>query len=426
VSYDADTVSTGTFPVARVRPRGRDLIRALLQPNFRSYSAGQLIATTAVWIQRVSQDWLVLELTRSAALVGMLLVLQFGPILMFGLWGGVFVDRHSTRRTLLVTQSGAAVVSAALAVAGLVGWMSTPLIFVCVGVVGLLSVVDQPARQVFVSELVDAHALPNAISLNSSVFQVGTMIGPAVGGLLLPFGASWAFLVAAVLAVTGVAALVLIRPGTLVGRPRAPRARGQIMEAVRYSCRKPPIFWTLLLLVFVSLIGLNWPVLLSAAAARVFASGATGYGLYTSALGVGALVGALFSLRRAHSSVASVYIATAGFMAFKSASAFAPDQVLFVVLVAIAGAFSILMWTAANSLLQASSNLSIRGRVMSLYLLIAVGGQALGGPLLGWITQQAGPQTGLAVSGGIPLVATAVLGVTLGLTNRHRKGCEGG
>ncbi len=195
--------------------------------------------------------------------------------------------------------------------------------------------------------------------------------------------------------------------------------KGQIAEALRYCRRKPAIFWTLLLLVFVSLVGLNWPVLLTGMADRVFFSGAAGYGLYTSMVGAGALLGALLSLRRQTVSLRSVYLATALFMTLKLASSFAPEPISFVVLLALAAAGSILMWTAANTLLQFSSNRRIRGRVMSLYLLIAVGGQAFGGLLLGWIVEHAGPRVGMAVSGGIPLAACLVIGGVLALRARR-------
>ncbi|MFT4136432.1 MFS transporter [Microbacterium sp.] len=411
---------TEALPVPDRHPRGRGLVRALGIPSFRTYIGGQLASTIAVWTQRIAQDWMVLELTGNVAAVGALVLFQFGPMLLFGMWGGVVVDRHATRRILFLTQSGALLVSVALAVLALSGHLSTASIFVAVTVVGLLSPLDQPARQIYVSELVEPGDLPNAISLSSTTFQVGTMAGPALGGLLLPLGPQWAFLASAGLSVIALLALLAIPRSSLLPRERAPRAKGQIAEALRYCRRKPAIFWTLLLLLFVSLVGLNWPVLLTGMADRVFGSGSTGYGFYTSMVGAGALLGALLSLRRRSVSLRAVYLATAGFMTFKLLAAFAPEPVSFVTLLALSAAGSILMWTAANTLLQFSSNRSIRGRVMSLYLLIAVGGQAIGGLLLGWIVEHAGPRAGLAVSAGIPLLACLGIGGFLLIRARRR------
>ena len=401
---------TEAFPIATRRPRGADLVRALAAPAFRVYAGGQLASTMAVWVQRIAQDWMVLDLTGDVAVVGALVMFQFGPTLLLGMWGGVVVDRFATKRILLLTQGGAVVISLTLAVLAFAGQLSTVAIFGAVLVIGLLTLLDQPARQVFVGEIVEPSELPNAISLNSTTFQVGTMVGPALGGLLLPLGAQWAFLASCVLAILAFGAMTAIRSAAIRPQARAVRAKGQILEGLRYCRRKPAIFWTLLLLVFVSLIGLNWPVLLAGMADREFHSGGAGYGLYSSAVGAGALLGALLSLRRRSVRLRTVYFATFVFMSFKLLSAVAPGPQLFVVAIALAGCGSILMWTAANTMLQFSSNRAIRGRVMSLYLLIAIGGQALGGPLLGWIVERIGPRGGMAISAGIPLLATVVLG----------------
>lgn len=413
----SDGPATEPFEIPAGRRRGRDLFLALRAPKFGLYAGGQLASSSAVWVQRIVQDWVVLELTGSAAMVGVLVMFQFGPTLLLGMWGGVIVDRRSTRSVLLVTQAGAAIVAVALTVLAFADALTAPLIYGAVVVVGLFSLVDQPARQVFVGELVGGRALPNAISMNSTIFQVSTMVGPAIGGLLIPIGAPWAFLTGAILALIGLGTLFAVGQPSFP-RERAPRGRGQIVEALRYCARKPGISWTLCLLLFVALIGLNWPVLLTSMADRVFASGGTGYGLYTSAVGVGALAGALLSLRRTGVRLRTVYGATGAFMTFKVVSAASPSQVFFVVAIALAGCCSILMWTAANTMLQSSSNRAIRGRVMSLYLLIAVGGQALGGPLLGWIIEHFGARTGMALSGGIPLLAVILLGFWWALRRR--------
>lgn len=398
------------------------MFRALSERGYRLFAGAQMVSMIGLWVQRVVQDWTVLELTGSAALVGLLVLMQFGPNLLFGMWGGLIVDRSAVRRILLIVQVGATVVSVVLCVFAFTGNMSAELIFASVLVMGVLSVLEMPARQVFVGELVSARSLPNAISMNATIFQTGTMLGPAIGGLLIPVGISWAFLIAALLQGSSVILLFAIR-APLRPRTPAPRKKGQIIEALQYCRRKPQIFWTLFLLLFVALIGLNWPVLLTSMADRVFDSGGTGYGLYTSAVGLGAVLGALLSLQRSHVRLRSVYFSTIAFMVFKLVSAFVPSQTVFVILIALAGSCSVLMWTAANTTLQSHSNQMIRGRVMSLYILIAAGGQALGGPLLGVIIEQLGTRWGMALSGGIPLIAALTTGLFLAVrTSRRARG----
>ena len=404
--------ATEPLEIPQGRPRGKDMFRALSGRGYRYFAGAQMASMIGLWVQRVVQDWTVLQFTGSAALVGLLILMQFGPNLLLGMWGGLIVDRGNTRRLLMFAQAGATIVSVVLCIFAFSGALSTELIFISVLAMGLLSVIEMPARQVFVNELVAGSALPNAISMNSTIFQTGTMLGPAIGGLLIPVGISWAFLVSAVLQCLSVVLLLGIRE-TLRPRTPAPRGKGQIIEALRYCLKKPAIFWTLFLLLFVSLIGLNWPVLLTSMADRVFESGGTGYGLYTSAVGVGALLGAVLSLQRRQVRLSSVYLSTIAFMVFKLVSGLVESQAVFVVLIALAGTCSVLMWTAANTTLQSSSNPMIRGRVMSLYLLIAAGGQALGGPTLGVIIEQLSPRWGMVLSGGVPLVAALVTGAVL-------------
>lgn len=391
--------------------RWHRLFSSLQERPYRRFAPGLMASTTALWMQRVAQDWLMLETTGSSALVGLLAVFQFGPMLVFGIWGGIIVDRYKTKSLLLITQGGMLAVYAWLAIAVAVsGQVPAAVLFVAAAAIGWLAPIDQPARAVFVGELVGMRALPNAIAMNASIFQLGMTIGAAIGGSLLPVSPVLPFLGSVVLAVYSFGTILSIRTRTLHPRARAPRARGQVAETFRYVAAKPPILWTLFVVTFVSLIGLNWSVLLSAMADREFATGGTGYGLYTAALSVGSLVGAVIALSRVSVRLRSVYLATLLFMTCKLLASFAPNSVVFVVLIGLAGAGLVLMWTAANTLLQTLSSPSIRGRVLSLYMLIANGAQAFGGPLLGWITERWGARVGFAISGGVPLLATVVSG----------------
>lgn len=407
------SLDTTGIPLPGAAPRGRALFASLGNAAYRLLLSSQFLSTIAVWAQRVAVDWVLMEMTGNIVLVGSLVVLQFGPVLFLGMWGGVLVDRYSTRAILLISQTVATLVSAGLAVAALTGVLAPWVMFVTAGILGVVAVVDQPGRQVIVGQIVSPRMLGNAISMNSITFQVGGMIGPAVSGALLAGpGASVVFPMTAILHLGALGALiVLLVRADLPRRDAAPRRRGQITDALRYAGRKPEIRVTLLLLVFVCVVGLNWPVVFVSMATAEFHSGPDGYGLANTALAAGSLIGALLSLRRVHRGLRTVIFSVCGLCLFRGLCAIAPAEWMYLLIVAGTGLWLILMWTAANSLLQWSSNSAIRGRIMSLYLMIAVGGQAIGGPLLGWACQTIGPRPTLALSAAVPLCAAIVLGI---------------
>lgn len=387
------------------------MVSALRIPNFRLYAAAQIFALTAVWTQRIAQDWILFQLTGNVKAVGLLAFMQFGPILIFGIIGGVIVDRYSKRALIITAQTVVITSGVVLAVLSFTGLLEAWHIFVLAAVVGLCSAVDQPARQVFVSELVGRQLLANAVSTNSAIFQTSMLIGPAVAGLLLAnWGGGWAFLATAIGGSVSLVLLLMIRTAQLTQFPSVPRAKGQVREALLYVRKKPVIFWTLILLMFVSTIGMNWSVLLAPMADNVFSSGAQGYGAYNSVIAIGALTGAILSMRRMGVRLRSFYGAVIGFTTCKLVAAFMPIEWAFMTAIAVAGLGSVLMWTAANSLIQTSSNMLIRGRVMSIYLLVAVGGQALGGPLLGTLVDLWGARTGMLISSVVPLLAAIIIG----------------
>lgn len=405
-----EDASTGVIPVPQRKPTWRDMVSALTVRNYRVYAIAQILALTSVWVQRVTQDWILFQLTGNVTAVGFLIVMQFGPILLFGMIGGVLVDRYPKRMLILISQTVVILSGATLAVLTFTGMLEAWHIFGLAAVVGLFSVIDQPARQVFVSELVGRQNLSNAVSTNSAIFQTSALIGPAISGIILAsYGGGWAFLVTAIGGSLSLIFLLMINRNELVRFPVAPRQKGQVREAIEYVRRKPVIFWTLMLLAFVAGIGMNWSVLLAPMADRVFDAGATGYGSYNSAIAAGALTGAILSMRRSGVRLRTFFSAVMAFTTLKFLSAFMPYEWLFMVTIAVAGMCSVLMWTAANALVQTSSNMLIRGRVMSIYLLISVGGQALGGPLLGSLVDLFGARAGLMISGSVPLVAAIVI-----------------
>lgn len=414
-----DDPSTGVIPVSQHSPTWRDMVSALRVRNYRYYAIGQLFSVTAVWMQRITQDWLLFELTGNVTAVGLLVVMQFGPVLLFGLWGGVIVDRYSKRMLIMGAQVVVVIVGVTLAALALTGVIEAWHVFVLAGVVGIVTVVDQPARQVFVSELVGRQTLRNAVSTNSAIFQTARLIGPALSGIMIvSVGSGWAFACTALGGLISIATLSMVNTRQLSRSQPTPPAKGQVREALAYARRKPVIFWTLTLLTFVASIGVNWPVLLTPIADGVFYSGAQGYGSYNSAIAAGALVGAILSMRRRNLRLRTFVFAVIGMMVFKLLAGIAPVEWVFMVLLSLTGMWAVLMWTAANSLVQVSSNMLIRGRIMSLYLLIAAGGQAIGGPALGVLVDLWGARTGMIISAVIPLLAAIVVALIIARTHK--------
>ena len=405
---------TEPLPIQATRPPWRHTLIALSVPNFRLFTATNLVAMTAGWMQRIAQDWLVLQLTGSVAQVGITVACQFAPMLLFGLLGGVLVDRFSKRALMMITQGSFAVLSALLAVLTLSGVVQAWHIWAIAFVVGMVTVIDNPARQVFVTEIVGHEHLRNAISVNSSVFQLGGMIGPALSGaLLVAVGAGWSFGVNAIACVAVVVTLGFLKVSELHRTPPAPRGKGQLVEGLRYAVRKPTIIVPVILVAFFSVFALTMPVLLSAFASEVYDVGAGGYVVFNSAVAIGALAGALLSTRRATVRLRTIVggVFWTGILLVVSGSI--PVIAPFTVALVAVGMSQLLFQTASNSLVQLSSNVAIRGRVMSLYVLVLLGGQAIGGPLMGQVVDHFGAHVGMVVAGGVPAAAAAVVGLVL-------------
>jgi MFS family permease len=414
----APSPATEPITVLATRPPWRHTLLSLGVRNYRIFAGTSLIALTALWMQRIAQDWLVLQLSGSVLAVGITTALQFAPMLVLGLVGGLIVDRYPKHTLLMITQSASALTSAALAVLALTGWIEVWHVYVVAVVLGLVTVIDNPARQVFTNELVGPALLRNAISLNSSTFQLGALIGPALSGaLLVAVGAGWSFAVNAIACLLVVLALSRMNLAELHRAPRAARAKGQLREGVRYALAKPAILWTLVLLALLAVFAQNLPVLLAAYADDVFMTGAGGYGLFNTLVAVGALTGAILSTRRRAVRLRTVVVMAGVYGAVQAMAGLLPVEAAFGVALVAAGFSWILFITAANTLVQMSTNMGVRGRVMALYMLVLLGGQAVGGPLMGAFVEAVGPHLGMLVSGGVPAVAAGVIALVL-----HRRG----
>ncbi|MEU0596713.1 MFS transporter [Streptomyces sp. NPDC006393] len=395
-------------------PRKTSMFSSLKIRNYRLFFLGQVVSNTGTWMQRIAQDWLVLSLTGSSAAVGITTALQFLPMLLFGLYGGVLVDRLPKRPALLVTQSAMAVTGLVLAALTLTGHVQVWHVYLAAFAVGLATVVDNPARQSFVSEMVGPKQLQNAVSLNSANFQSARLVGPAVAGLMITgVGTGWAFLANGLSFVAPIAGLLLMRARELHVVERAPRGKGQLREGLRYVAGRPDLIWPIVLVGFIGTFGFNFPVWLSAYADDIFHAGAGGYSLFNTLMAVGSLIGALLAARRGTARMRVLIAAAAAFGTLEVVAALAPSYWLFALLMAPIGVFGLTVNVTANTAVQMATDPAMRGRVMALFMMVFVGGTPLGAPVVGWVTDAYGARTGFALGGAISLIAAVTIGLAL-------------
>ncbi len=391
------------------RPRTFSSLRVR---NYRLFAGGAVISNTGTWMSRIAQDWLVLSITGSSTAVGVTTALQFLPMLLFGLYGGVIVDRYSKRALLVCTQSTMGVLGLALAVLTLSGHVQVWHVYLIAFLLGVVTVVDNPTRQSFVVEMVGLRDVRNAVSLNSANFQTARLIGPAVAGVLITaVGSGWAFLINGLSFLAPLTGLMLMRPTELYRVQRTPRGKGQLREGLAYVAGRPDLVWPIVLIGFIGTFGFNFPIWLSAFAHTVFHSGAGTYGMFNTAMAAGSLIGALLAARRATARMRMLLGAAALFGGLEMTTALSPSLWLFTGLLVVVGMVGITINTTANSSVQLAADPNMRGRVMSLFMMVFVGGTPLGGPLVGWLTDTYGARVGFLLGGAVS--ATAALAIAL-------------
>ncbi|MEG3627412.1 MFS transporter [Streptomyces poriticola] len=394
--------------------RRTSMFASLKNRNYRLFFLGQVVSNIGTWMQRIAQDWLVLSLTGSSAAVGFTMALQFLPMLLLGLYGGVLVDRLPKRPTLLVTQSAMALSALFLAVLTLTDQVQVWHVYLASLAMGLATVVDNPARQSFVSELVRRDQLQNAVSLNSANFQSARLVGPAVAGLMITgMGTGWAFLFNGLSFVAPLAGLLLMRTRDLHAVERAPRGKGQLREGLRYVAGRPELMGTLALVGFIGTFGFNFPVFLTAFADDVFHAGAGEYSLFNTLMAAGSLAGALLAARRGTARLRVLIAAALGFGLLEIIASTAPHLWLFALLMVPIGVFSMTVNVTANTSIQMSTEPAMRGRVMALYMMVFLGGAPVGAPVVGWLTDTYGARIGFAVGGSVAATAAVVTALVL-------------
>jgi MFS family permease len=383
---------------------------SLATHNFRLFIASQAFSYTGGWVQRIAQDWLVLTLTDSATAVGITVALQFLPSLLFSPYGGVVADRYPKRRVLVCTSVSFATLAGLLAALTMTGHVQVGHVYALAFLTGTVISIDNPTRQSFVTELVPRAHMRSAIGLNSSIFQLGALVGPAVSGLLIgAFGPGLSFAVNAMSFAPPLVALLLMRTDELHVPEVTSRGPVRLRETFGYVRQRPTLLWPIVLTGCFSFFTMNLAVTLAAYARTVAESGAGGYGFLTSTVAVGALAGALLAARRSHGRLRSLAATAALLAVLELAAGLAHSGDAFSLLLVGIGLCTVTLFTSVNSTVQLDTHRAMRGRVMGIYLLVFMGAGALGGPVVGYVDQHLGAQAGLVLAGVVGLVATAAI-----------------
>jgi len=375
------------------------------------FATGQVISNSGTWMQRVAQDWLVLSLTHgSGTALGITTGLQFLPLLLFGLYGGVLADRFPKRRVLMITQAAMGALALVLGVLALTGTAQVWHVYALAFGLGVATVVDNPTRQTFAVEMVGPNDLSNAIALNSAIFNTARIVGPAIAGVLIAaIGTGPVFMVNAASFGAVLVGLRLMRDDELYTRSRVPRAKGQLREGLRYVRERRDLVMLLIIVFFVAAFGMNFQMTTALMSREVFHSGASSFGLASTMLAVGAVCGSLLAARRMRPRMRLMLIAAAFFGVLEIVSGVMPNYNLFLVTLVPTGLALLTFNTTANAVMQLSVPAWMRGRVMGLYMLVFAGSSPIGAPLLGWLAEVFGPRSGLVIGGVVSLAA--VLGV---------------
>jgi MFS family permease len=383
--------------------------------NFRLFATGQVISNSGTWMQRVAQDWLILELTHgSGTAVGIATGLQFLPLLLFSLWGGMIADRYSKRNILMITQGTMGALAVILGTLTVTGVVQPWHVYLLAFGLGLATVVDNPTRQSFAVEMVGKKDLTNAIALNSAVFNLARISGPAVAGIVISLvGTPAAFFLNAASYLAVIISLKMMRPSELVPAERVVRARGQLREGLAYVRSRPDLLMTLVLVFFVATFGMNFQVTTALMSRVVFHTGAGRFGIASAVFAFGALLGALVAARRIKQGMRLLVITALAFSVLEVGTAFMPNYWLFLVLLVPTGLTVISLSTAANASIQLTTPAEMRGRVMGIYMLVFLGGTPIGSPLTGWVAQEFGTRMALASGGIISVAATVVVGLLI-------------
>ena len=389
--------------------------RSLANPNYRIYAAGALISNIGTWMQRVAQDWLVLQLTdNSGTALGITTGLQLLPALLMSPYAGVIADRFPKRTVLSITQIAMAAPAALLGILAIAGVAMPWHVYVLAFAFGVATAFDAPARQSFVVEMVGQDDLSNAVGLNSASFNSGRMIGPAVAGVMIAalgsgaVATGWVILLNALSYLAVLASLRILNTNELHPSQPAERGKGAVRDGIRYVRSRPDLMLLLATVFFVGTFGMNFQMTSALMATEVFHKGAGEYGVLGSIMAIGSLGGALLAARRPRPRQRLVIGSAVAFAVVEIAAGIMPSYLTFAAILPLLGLTALTMVTSANATIQLSVTPQMRGRVTALYLMIFLGGTPLGAPFIGWIGEFFGARWTLIAGGLITLVGTLI------------------
>ena len=397
--------------------------RSLRGFNYRVWAAGAFVSNVGTWVQRTAQDWLVYtQLTQhDASAVGLVMALQFGPQLLLLPLTGFAADHFNQRRLLLATQTTMGALALMLGLLTVTGAVELWHVCVFAFLFGSAAAFDAPVRQTFVAELVGEKDLHNAVALNSTSFNAARVIGPAIAGLTIAaVGTGWAFLLNGASFAAVLLSLAFLRTAELRPTARAHRARGSFTEGFRYVWRRPDLMAILVMLFLVGTFGLNFPIFISAMAVGVFHVDAQGFGLLSSCMAVGTVIGALWSAGREQPRFSLLLGGAAAFGLGCTMAALAPGYWFFAAALVVTGVAALTLTNTSNSLMQLTTERAMRGRVMALRIGIALGGTPIGAPIVGWVADNLGPRWALGVGAAAGFAAAAVAVYAMARRAHHR------
>ena len=404
--------SPGEWPAGQASPRRIDFGRVISSPrhrNYRLYFFGQLVSVMGTWMQTVAQSFLVLDLTHSGTALGLVTAVRFVPILLFGPAGGLFADRRNKRRILYVTQTLAGVLAAIFAILTGTHVIQMWSVYLLALSLGFVNVFDNPARQSFISEMVPADDLPNAVTLNSVSMNLARVFGAAAGGVLAAvLGLALCFTCNALSFCAVLVSLAAMNGALLYPAKPVKKMPGQIRAGLRYVRETPELLIPLLMIALVGMLAWEFQVTLPLMASKVFGGGAGSYGVMASVMGVGAVAGGLISAARSRPKARSLCLAAIGWGVAITAAAVAPTLPLELIALVFVGYGSITFNSYAKTTLQLAADPTMRGRVMALWFLAWQGSTPVGGPLVGWIAQETDARWAL-VAGGMPTLICGLL-----------------
>lgn len=377
--------------------------------NYRLYFLGQLVSVTGVWMQVVALAWLVLDLTGSGTSLGLVIATRFLPVLLLGPWGGLLADRLDKRAVLRGTQAASAVLAALLGTLAAVDVVSLWHVYLIATAFGLVDVLDGPARQTFISELVGTELVRNAVTLNSVMIYIAQVIGPAIGGLVISLaGVGPCFFVNAGSSVGVIVSLALMNGTQLQPAPKEPPAKGQVREGLRYVGRTPELLATIVMITVAGTFAWEYHITLPLLAKNALDGGANGLGWLMSAMGVGAVAGGLLAASRPTATALTLAKACMLWGVVLTLAAASPTLLVAVVAMVPVGIGTVAFSSTSKSTLQLVAEPRMRGRVMALWSVCVTGSTPIGAPIVGWIGEHVGPRWSL-VTGGVPTFAVGAV-----------------